>query len=42
MYRQGESLQRSKTRVKRNERIKMTFTVDECEGSLRGVGGGDR
>ena len=31
---------KSKIRVKRNERIKMTFTVDECEGSLRGRGGG--
>lgn len=31
---------KSKIRVKRNERIKMTFTVDECEGSLRGRRGG--
>lgn len=30
---------KSKIRVKRDERIKMTFTVDECEGSLRGWGG---
>lgn len=27
-----------KIRRKRNERIKMTFIVDECKGSLRGWG----
>lgn len=36
----GKVLPEFKIRLKRNERIKMTFIVDECKGSLRGWGEG--
>lgn len=36
----GKALPKFKIRRKRNERIKMTFIVDECKGGLRGWGEG--